>query len=262
MPKRSVLTLLAFCFFAGNLPAQEINSTYVKALYEKYPAQKSDFCASCKLWVNPYYKSIADTARHMPLLTYYVYTKAHRLQQEALGLPRNGAYAAWHAASGQPEETKLYRYANKNSTDMIARGHCQPWILLAWCADAAVLSNTYTFNAGMEYQGQNIGTELATEELCRRLTGHRGEAATDTVKIWCGTFGAKQCYALNALAATVPAYYYKVIQYRERDARGDTIICYWMPNEPGEKRSALSKRLVSYKNLVAKIGYDPMVIFN
>jgi hypothetical protein len=54
---------------------------------------------------------------------------------------------------------------------MIAKGHCQAWILMAWSTDAAILSNTYTFNAGMEYQGQNIGTELATEEFCRKLTG-------------------------------------------------------------------------------------------
>ncbi|WPU92809.1 hypothetical protein SNE25_26140 [Mucilaginibacter sabulilitoris] len=32
-----------------------------------------------------------------------------------------------------------------------------------------ILSDTYTFNAAMEYQGQNIGTELASEELCREL---------------------------------------------------------------------------------------------
>jgi hypothetical protein len=75
---------------------------------------------------------------------------------------------------------------------MIARGHCQAWILLAWSADAAILSDTYTFNAAMEYQGQNIGTELATEELCRKLTGFKGSALTDSVKIWCGTFGSKQ----------------------------------------------------------------------
>jgi hypothetical protein len=42
---------------------------------------------------------------------------------------------------------------------MIAKGHCQAWILLAWCADAAILSDTYTFNAGMvpgtEYRHRN-----------------------------------------------------------------------------------------------------------
>jgi hypothetical protein len=120
------------------------------------------------------------------------------------GFAARRIYAAWHAADGQVNETKLYQYANKNSTDMIAKGHCQAWILMAWSADAAILSDTYTFNAGMEYQGQNIGTELATEELCRKLTGFRGAALTDSVKIWCGTFGSKQTYTLGKLTATCP----------------------------------------------------------
>jgi hypothetical protein len=37
---------------------------------------------------------------------------------------------------------------------MIAKGHCQAWILLAYDADGAILSDTYTFNAGMEFQGK------------------------------------------------------------------------------------------------------------
>ncbi|MFA6245604.1 MAG: DNA/RNA non-specific endonuclease [Mucilaginibacter sp.] len=262
MPKSLIFTLLTICFFTGNISAQEINAAYVKALYEKYPTQKSNLCAGCKLWINPYYKSIADTAAHRPLLTYYVYTKARRLEQEALDLPRTGIYAAWHAADGQVNETKLYQYANKNSTDMIAKGHCQAWILMAWSADAAILSDTYTFNAGMEYQGQNIGTELATEELCRKLTGFRGAALTDSVKIWCGTFGSKQTYTLGQLTATVPSHYYKVIQYKDHNAGGDIVLCYWMPNDPGEKRNLLDQRMISYRELVTKLGFDPKAIFN
>jgi DNA/RNA endonuclease G (NUC1) len=263
MPKPLFITLSILCFLTAHVSAQQVNAAYVKALYKQYPTQKSDLCASCKLWVNPYYKSIADTAAHRPLLTYYVYTKAHRLKQEALDLPRDGIYAAWHAADGQVNETKLYQYANKNSTDMVAKGHCQAWILMAWSADAAILSDTYTFNAGMEYQGQNIGTELATEEFCRKLTGFRGEALTDSVRIWCGTFGSKQTYTLNKkLAATVPSHYYKIIQYKDHNVGGDILLCYWMPNEPGEKRSLLTRRLISYPELVTKLGYKPKDIFN
>ncbi|MDB5088643.1 MAG: non-specific endonuclease [Mucilaginibacter sp.] len=262
MLRSLIFILFILCILTKSTTAQEINAAYVKSLYKKYPTQKSAFCAGCKLWVNPYYKSIADTTKHAPLLTFYVYTKAHRLEQEALDLPRKGIYASWHAVNGQPAETKLYHYANENSIDMIAKGHCQAWILMAWCADAAILSDTYTFNAGMEYQGQNIGTELATEEFCRKLTGYRGEAVTDSVKIWCGTFGAKQSYTLNAVTATVPAYYYKIIQYRDHNVRGDIILCYLMPNEPGEKRNMLSKRIVSYNDLVARLGFDPKLIFN
>lgn len=262
MPKSLLTFLIIFCYFTGNVSAQKIDAAYVKALYKQYPTQKSDLCAGCKLWINPYFKSIADTAAHRPLLTYYVYTKAHRLEQEALDLPRTGIYAAWHTADGQANETKLYQYANKSSTDMIAKGHCQAWILMAWSADAAILSDTYTFNAGMEYQGQNIGTELATEEFCRKLTGFRGEALTDSVRIWCGTFGSKQTYTLGKMTATVPSHYYKIIQYKDHNAGGDIVICYWMPNDPGEKKNLLDQRLITYPALVAKLGFDPKAIFN
>jgi hypothetical protein len=262
MPKPLIITLIILCYFTGNLSAQQVNAAYVKALYKQYPTQKSDLCAGCKLWVNPYYKSIADTTANRPLLTYYIYTKAHRLEQEALDLSREGIYAAWHPAYGQANETKLYQYANKNSADMIAKGHCQAWILMAWSADAAILSDTYTFNAAMEYQGQNIGTELATEEFCRKLTGFRGAALTDSVKIWCGTSGNKQTYTLGKLTATVPSHYYKIIQYNDRNIGGDIVLCYWMPNEPDEKRSLLGQRLISYPELVAKLGFDPRAIFN
>ena len=111
MPKRLVLLLFAFLPFI--LFGQTPNAAYVEALYEQFPTQKTDHCASCKLWVNPYFRSIADTLRHIPLVTFYVYTKAHRLEQENLKLPRTGAYASWHPAYGQPDETKVYREANR-----------------------------------------------------------------------------------------------------------------------------------------------------
>lgn len=230
--------------------AQTVNTAYVKALYQKYPTQKSDFCPSCKLWVNPYYKSVADTDRHIPLVTYYIYTKAHRLQQEAVKVPRKGIYAAWHSAYGQPDETKVYKQANVESPDMIAKGHCQAWILLAYDADGAILSDTYTFNAGMEYHGQNIGTEIATEELCRKLTEQ-----TDSVRIWCGTYGSQRTYTKNHVTVTVPSHYYKIIKYNNE------MLCYWMPNLPTEKRALLPQRKISHAQLVANLGFDPMAIF-
>jgi DNA/RNA endonuclease G (NUC1) len=250
---RSLTFLFSCLLFSAQ--AQTINAAYVKALYKQYPTQKSDFCPSCKLWVNPYYKSIADTAKHAPVVTFYVYTKAHRLEQEAANVPRTGIYAAWHPAYGQPDETKVYKEANVQSPDMIAKGHCQAWILLAWCADAAILSDTYTFNAGMEYQGQNIGTEIATEELTRKLTD-----VTDSVKVWCGTFGAAQTYTKGNISVTVPSHYYKIIQYR---ADEELITrCYWMPNLSTEKRALLPQRIVDHAALVGHLGFDPMTVFN
>ena len=254
--------LLLLCAFPAIVSAQTINAAYVKALYQKYPTLKTDFCPACKLWVNPYYKSISDTVRHAPVITYYVYTKEHRLQQEAANVSRTGIYAAWHPALGQPDETKVYREANIRSPSMIAKGHCQAWILMAYTIDGAILSNTYSFNAGMEYQGQNIGTELATEELCRKLTGYRGQAVTDSVKIWCGTFGSQQTYTKAGLSVTVPAYYYKIIQYRDKTANTRVLLCYWLPNLPTEKRSLLPQRQVDHATLVNNLGFDPLAVLN
>jgi hypothetical protein len=242
--------------------AQVINAAYVKALYQKYPTQKTDFCQACKLWVNPYYKAIADTVKHAPVITYYVYTKAHRLQQEGANVPRMGIYAAWHSVYGQPDETGVYKEANVQSPDMIAKGHCQAWILLAYDTDGAILSDTYTFNAGMEYQGQNVGTEIATEEFCRKLTGYRGVAVTDSVRIWCGTFGSKQTYTKAKVTSTVPAYYYKIIQYKDTNTNTQVMQCYWLPNLPTEKRSLLPQRLVDHAVLISNLGFDPITVLN
>ncbi|HEK22077.1 MAG TPA: hypothetical protein ENO28_16665 [Bacteroidetes bacterium] len=261
------LALILFLLFPFFLSAQAPNAAYVKALYQKYPTQKSDLCPACKLWVNPYYKAIADTQKHAPLLTYYVYTRAHRLEQESADVPRIGIYASWHPAFGQPDETTVYREANRvigkpNSAEMIAKGHCQAWILLAWCADAAILSDTYTFNAGMEFQGQNVGTEIATEELCRKLTGYKGEALTDSVKIWCGTYGSLRTYTEKGLTITVPSHYYKVIAYHDQQTGNEILLTYWMPNDPAEKKNRLKDRMITYAELVARIGFDPRNIFN
>jgi hypothetical protein len=35
-----------------------------------------------------------------------------------------------------------------------------------------------------------------------------------------------------------------------------------MPNDPAEKRSKRNERLISYSELVAKLGFDPKAIFN
>jgi len=253
--------------WTGIAQPQNIDGAYVKALQHKYPSVKSPVCPSCKLWVNPYFKSIADTAEHRPVVTYYIYTQAHRLAQEALNLPRSGTTAAWSSGDGQPNETIIYAAANKeigqpHSPNMIAKGHCQAWILLAWCTDAAILSDTYTFNAGMEYQGQNVGTEIATEELCRELVGYKKKALTDSVKIWCGTFGSQHVYSQLKLAVTVPAYYYKIISYRELATGKQVTLCYWMPNQPTEKKELLPSRQVDFPTLVHNLGYDPTVILN
>lgn len=261
---RTLLVLLAGFLLPEPTRAQSpaLDVTYVRALQQKYPSVSSPLCTACKLWENPYFKSIADTSAHRPVVTYYIYTKEHRLAQEALNIPRTGIPAAWSSGYGQPDETMVYRGANKESRDMIAKGHCQAWILLAWCLDAAILSDTYTFNAGMEYQGQNVGTELATEELCRKLTGFKGQAVTDSVQIWCGTFGAQHSYSQGALSVTMPEAYYKVIAYKDLSSHQPVLLCYWLPNQPSESRAKLPQRMIAFDALVKKLGFDPTVVLH
>jgi hypothetical protein len=261
------LTIVIFLLISSILKAQKPTAAYVKELYKKYPTQKSNLCPACLLWVNPYFKSIGDTLNHKPVLTFYIYTKAHRLEQETLKLPRSGAYAAWHSVYGQPNETPVYKEANRiigkpNSAYMIAKGHCQAWILMAWSLDAALLSDTYTFNAGMEYQGQNIGTELATEELCRKLTGYKVLAVTDSVKIWCGTFGSLTPYKKKGITISVPEYYFKVIEYYDSNVGGMITQTYWMPNKSDATRKTLSSCQISYSALIKHLGFSPKRVFN
>ncbi|SDI80466.1 DNA/RNA non-specific endonuclease [Mucilaginibacter gossypii] len=265
MAKIRILFIILGGFLLPELTAAQapaLDVTYVRALQQKYPSVSSPLCAACKLWENPYFKSIADTAAHRPVVTYYVYTREHRLAQEALNIPRTGIPAAWSSGYGQPDETMIYRAANIESTDMIAKGHCQAWILLAWCLDAAILSDTYTFNAGMEFQGQNIGTELATEELCRKLTGFKGLAVTDSVQIWCGTSGAQHVYSQGALAVTMPEAYYKIICYKDLSTHQPVRLCYWLPNQPTESRAKLPQRIVDFSVLVKKLGFDPTIVLH
>jgi hypothetical protein len=258
---RQILILLAV-LSSLSAQAQQINGAYAKALQQKYPSVKSSLCAACKLWVNPYFRSVADTVQHRPLVTHYIYTRAHRLQQEQLHLPRTGTYGAWTAGKWQSNETTMYRLANQQSRDMIAKGHCQPWILLAWCAEAAILSDTYTFNAAMEYQGQNIGTEIASEEFCRELTGYRKPMVTESVAIWCGTFGSQRVFTKNLTSVTMPAFYYKIIRYRDQASGSLIELCYWFPNQPDETRDRLAQRMITHERLVGNLGFDPVKVFN
>lgn len=248
--KKALLFILLITLFFWGLKAQTpvYNAAYAKALYAKYQSKKSNFCPACKVWVNPYYKSIADTQRHMPLITYELFTKENYVKIKTLNIPRTGIYAAWHPVYGQPNEDNVYRSANKQvkPDHIIAKGHCQAWILNAFSYDSAILSDTYTFNAACEDQGQNVGTEIATENLTRKLL------TTTDVQVWCGTFGIQGTFTDGKITNTYPAYYWKIIKY------GSTTLCYWMPNLLTETQAMLSQRVVSYQQLVQRLGFDPI----
>ncbi|BAU51875.1 DNA/RNA non-specific endonuclease [Mucilaginibacter gotjawali] len=230
----------------------------VDSLYARHPITKSAFCADCYEWHNGYYGAIADVRLHQPVITFYIYTRAKKAAQEALGYKRTNFLAEWHVVTGMPDEADVYANANKQinkprQPEELQKGHCQPWILLAWCLEACVLSDTYTFNAGMEYRGQNTGTQEASEDFSRDLLNK-----TDGVSIWCGTFGNLHIWAdkKDKVTDTMPAYYWKLIE-----AGGQTY-CWLMPNQPSEKYDLLSSRTISFNDLAAKLGYNPKSILH
>jgi DNA/RNA endonuclease G (NUC1) len=218
----------------------KVDAAYVKALYAKYPAVKSDFCATCELWVNPFFKSIGDTEAHMPLVEYEYFHAG-----ETYSLKRTGEQAEWHSVDGADDENKAYTDANKDGKGEIAKGHVNCWILNSFSSDAAILSDTYTFNAAMEMQDQNIGTEIASENYERKLL------LKYDVQQWGGCFGSQG----QVDGECIPAYYWKIIL-----CNGVTT-CYWMPNQQTETQAELPQRVVSYEQLVKDLGFDPQEIF-
>lgn len=243
--KRSLtVLLLTWCICTG-LKAQTINAAYVNSLYKKYPTVKSTFCPACKLWINPYYKSIADTQRHIPLVTYELFTKANYANTAKINIPRSGVYAGWHPVNGQPNEDNVYTAANKAGKGEIAKGHCEAWILNAFSYDSAILSDTYTFNAAPEAQGQNIGTEIATENMTRKLL------LTTDVQVWCGTFGSQGIFTDGKVTDSYPDHYWKIIKY------GPNIDCFWMPNSQEQSQKMLAPCIITFQQLIKNLGFDP-----
>jgi len=236
-------TVIGICLFDGCTQVasgQTINAAYVKQLYAKYSTHKSVFCNSCKVWINPYYKSIADTAAHMPLVTYELFHKGEKEN----AVSRTGIYAAWHGANGIDNESKAYTDANKAGKGEIAKGHVNCWIMNSFCADAAILSDTYTYNAAMEMQGQNVGTEINTENSERKLV-----KAAD-VEQYGGCFGSQGVID----GETIPAYYWKIVI-----CNGVTT-CYWMPNLQTETQMVTAKRVVTLAQLVSNLGFNPLTV--
>ena len=258
--KKLLILLTLSIAFVGCVFAQAYNAAYVHQLYAKYPTVKSDLCSSCKEWVNPYFKSIADTQLHQPKVVYYIYTKEHQNEQIAAKIPRTGVFSAWSPVYGQPDLSKVYYNANKpikGSINKLVWGHCTAWITLAWCKNAAIFSDTQDFNEGMEVQGQNIGTEIATEEYTRDLLANN---TTDSISIWCGTFGNQAEYSFNGITVTMPTHYWKIIEYK---VNGELKTEAWlMPNIVTETRAVLPQRVISVTDLIAKIGFNPLTTLN
>ncbi|WP_158993482.1 hypothetical protein [Mucilaginibacter sp. L196] len=173
------------------------NSAYVKKLYAQYPTVKSVFCSGCRLWVNPYLTSIADTVKGYPVCEHATFTAADVSAQEAANIPRSGVYANWNITPGEPNYDELYSYINRlinkpMSLFEIVYGHCAAaWILMAHDKNGAILSNTEIYCEFGEYQRQNIGTMISSEDTTRLLLGAtlnkvKHPVLADSVEIWAG----------------------------------------------------------------------------
>lgn len=256
MKKLISVFMLVLCL---SVSAQQTiyNADYVHKLLAKYPTTKSSLCDACKYWDNGIYKSIADTQRNMPLVTYYVYTREHAEIQESKKISRTGVFADWHPVIGQPELSGIYKKENgsiKSAINKLVWGHCQAWILLAYCEDGAILSNAETFNEGMEVQGQNIGTEIATESYCRRLIME----TTDTIQRWAGTFGEQYRCTKGKISVVMPTHYWVIIKYRNRTTGEMTVEAWWMPNLVTETEDKLPQRRCTVEQISKNIGFNPL----
>ena len=264
--KKIILIISVFALMSSFNQAPVYNKAYVTQLFSKYPTHKSQQFSNGVVWVNPYYKSIADVQNHYPIVEHYVYTLAHRLQQErnmdTLKIyARKGIYAEWNPGPGFPPVDDAYTEANKEigktgTSFEISYGHCgAAWILLAYTQDGAFFSDTEDFNEGMEYQGQNTGTEEATEDRCRTLTGwKKAPIVTQSIDIWAGCYGNQGHYTgpKSKITVTVPQYFWKVIKYN------GVTECWWMPNLVTETKDKLSKAVIPFADLVKKLGFDPL----
>jgi hypothetical protein len=245
--------------------AQTYNAAYVKQLYAKYPSHKSQFCKACKVWINPYYSSIADTQKNYPVCEHDIVTSANVVAQEKSNVPRKGVYAGWNIVTGGTRLDAVYTAANKTLKKPIefAYGHCAlAWILAARDQNGAIFSDTETYGEFMEWQGQNIGTMIASEDTTRlllgaTLNGVKHTTIVDHVDIWAGCVSnldpknPSKVYTVNGVSVTVPDVVWKVLKF------GNQTEVYWMPNLNNEVKALLPKRHITYATLIARLGFDP-----
>ncbi|OCX54284.1 hypothetical protein BEL04_08480 [Mucilaginibacter sp. PPCGB 2223] len=169
----------AFLWSFACAQAQEViihvSQGYLDTLYHKYPVKPfvHPGFSNCFEWDTPYFQSIADVKQHQALVVHGVYTRQMAKTADSLNFARKGQMAAWRHLPDMPNEDGVYRAANQDrtGTSKMDKGHFSAWKLNAYNQDAALLSDTYTFNAAFEMAAQNIGTELGIEYLQRFLVG-------------------------------------------------------------------------------------------
>ncbi len=242
---KKLILLLSLLVIFNNLSAQEIT--------------KSNLCTNCVIWVNKYYISIADTAKHNPIIVYHLITKRHLEMADSLKADPttkiNRANFPFKPVEGFSNEKNIYTQANKiykklNPKNVIAKGHVAPADDYSWSIGGMDTSMRYTFNLAMEFQSQNAGTELGTEKMCRDMAWQYGE-----VKCWGGTWGSQGTVSDGKLTENFPAVYWKIAAYNGE------VHCYWMPNsDEGKGQANYPKFEIPLGELVMKLGFNPMEV--
>ncbi|MBD1364430.1 DNA/RNA non-specific endonuclease [Mucilaginibacter sp. ZT4R22] len=220
---------------------------------------KSDLCPNCVVWVNKYYISIADTAKHNPILVYHVITRRQLEMSDSLKANKatkiDRAKYPFKPVKGYPNETKLYSIANKiykklNPKNVIAKGHIASADDYSWSKGGMDTSMRYTFNLAMEFQSQNAGTQLGTEYMCRAMARQY-----DTVKVWAGTWGSQGTVTDGKITANFPAVYWKIAVYNNQ------VHCYWMPNsDEGAGQANYARFEITLIELGSKLGFNPLEV--
>ena len=236
----------------------------------KYPVNKSTLCNTCVIWVNPYYTSIADTQKRIPMVVYHVITKQHLIESDSLktnsSTKIDRANYPFHALPGFKDEKGLFKSMNdsiKNiklnpkykSGDEVAEGHVASADDYSWSKGGMDTSMIHPFNLGMEWQGQNIGSELASENMCRDTARKYGK-----VENWGGVNGIQGIHKFKGISIVYPKFYWKIMKWTD-DKNNAVIHCLWMPNnEMGDGQQDLFKRFeVPLTTLVQNLGFNPMV---
>lgn len=177
------------------------------------------------------YISIFNPTLHNPICNYELLTAEHLATVHVLKIDRSKIPFFPHAID------VLYAHSGDS------RGHCVPFEDLAWSQTSATASMDENRNLAPEPQNQNIGTELASENQERQIAEQFGYA-----KVYVGTWGT-----LGTMKGiNKPAVYWKIISYN------GGVFVYWMPLTGNVNYHALASCAISYEQLVAKLGFDPI----
>jgi len=272
--KKPFLILLISCY-AVTAVAQTPTKISA-AFYAKYPERPSNFCQGCTIDSNIYFTTITDNNNGYSKVSYAYYTPEREQKVKALSVDR-GTYGVWHSYPGQVNENHYYTNINKgitSSTAKYAKGHYIAFELCAYSIEGAVVSCTYMVNEGVEYQGQNQGSELDVENLTRLLVG---STSTEVAKVkhkmqqsdfakygigpvyqrvdfwkggWVDSTKQPKIVSDGHISRVMTNIYWNLLKY------GDQVHAFWFPNDQSGSASFVNFE-IPYTELVARLGYDP-----